>query len=36
MSMDHEAILFDTGVVNISEIDTQSLPEYFVLGAVNG
>lgn len=33
-SMNHEAVLFDTGVSTIAEIDTQTLPTYFVLGGV--
>lgn len=34
VSMNHEAVLFDTGVVSIAEIDTQTLPTYFTLGQV--
>jgi len=30
-SMNHEAVLFDTGVNTISEINTQALPQYFTL-----
>jgi hypothetical protein len=30
-SMNHEAVLFDTGVNAISEINTQTLPQYFTL-----
>ena len=30
-SMNHEAVLFDTGVDTISEIDTKTLPQYFTL-----
>lgn len=33
-SMNHEAVLFDTGVEKISEIDTNTLPQYFTLQGV--
>ncbi len=36
MSMNHEAILIDTGVSTIGEVDTKTLPVFFTLGAVNG
>jgi len=31
VSMNHEAVLFDTGVETIAEIDTKTLPQYFTL-----
>ena len=33
-SMNHEAVLFDTGVESIAEIDTITLPQYFTLQGV--
>lgn len=33
-SMNHEAVLFDTGVTTIDEIDTLTLPQYFTLQGV--
>jgi len=30
-SMNHEATLFDTGIVSITEVDTKTLPSYFEL-----
>jgi len=33
--MDHTAVLFDTSIKSISEIDVKTLPEYFTLEAVN-
>jgi hypothetical protein len=33
-SMNHEATLFDTGVETITEVDTQTLPQYFTLQGV--
>lgn len=36
VALNHRATLFDTSVVNISTIDTQTLPEYFTLGAISG
>lgn len=35
VAMNHEAVLFDIGANLIEEIDTQSLPTYFTLEAVN-
>lgn len=35
VAMNHEAVLFDTGVDTIGEIDTQTLPTYFKLGAIH-
>lgn len=34
MAFNHRATLFDTAAVSISEVDTQSLPAYFVLNTI--
>jgi hypothetical protein len=36
MAMNHEAILIDTGVSTLDEIDMSTLPTFFTLGAING
>lgn len=33
-TMDHEAVLFDTGVTTIAEIDNKTLPQFFTLEEV--